>query len=75
MRVSFSDKVLVGNVLTPRDLPVVLIESNLAKVLCLEEDGRVPRVRFEKSVLEKLAMPCKDALVIKLLSRHLSYPL
>ena len=72
--VSFRDKVLRGTSMPPRDLPANLIQQKLARVLCLEEDGKVPRVRFEKEVLKKLAIPWKDTLVIKLLGRHLSYP-
>ena len=73
-RISLRDKVLGGAPLPPRDLPEDLLECKLASVVHLEEDSGIPRVKFDNSMLDKLALPWKDTLVIKLLSRNLSYP-
>ena len=59
--------------LPPRDLPEDLIQHKLASVVVAEENGGVPRVQFDKVVLEKLSLPWKEALVIKLLGRTLNY--
>ena len=73
MRTEVRHKLSGGTPLPPRDLPEDLIQHKLASVVVAEENGGVPRVQFDKVVLEKMSLPWKDALVIELLGRTLNY--
>ena len=73
--ISFRDKLLGGKVHPQIVLPGDLVANKLAKVECLAGDRLSPVVSFDPTVIHALSMPWKDALVIKLLGKTLSYPM
>ena len=68
-KVSFRDKVLGGNPLPKRSLPEDLLSHNLVKIESHEGNKLRPRISFDKSVIDVISAPWRDALVIKLLGR------
>lgn len=72
-KISLQDKVLGGNPLPKQSLPKDLLSHNLAKIEFHEGDKLQPRINFDKSVIDAILVPWRDALVIKLLRRNLGY--
>ena len=50
-----------------------LIQQQLATLEWQDGDRRLPKVTFAPQVIEAMALPCVDALAIKLLGKHISY--
>ena len=72
-KISFRDKVLGGNSVPKQTLPDDLLGNKLAKIETNEGDKLRPRITFDKSVIDVISAPWRDALVIKLLGRNLGY--
>ena len=70
----FRDKVLGGGVHQRSEmLEGDLLQKKLAKIELFEWVHERPVIRFEEPVLEALARPWKEALVVKLLGKHISF--
>ncbi|MED6209114.1 hypothetical protein PIB30_051553 [Stylosanthes scabra] len=72
-RVSFRDKV-VGNKRADNPASELALEGvRLGTVIGKQGDPEPPRITFTKETKEVFSMPYKDAVVIKVLDRNLSY--
>ena len=73
-RVSFRDKVM-GDASPPPPTGVLgdLVQQKLATVEWMEGKCQLPRVQFDSSVIQTLAAPWKDALIVKPLGKHVSF--
>ena len=72
-KVSFRDKVLGGTEGCFARLERDLVKKKLVTISYEDGDYLQPKVVFAESVLEKMAAPWKDALVVKLLGKSISF--
>ena len=72
-RVSFRDKVLGGATIGITRRTTDFLQENLAKVEFQDGNHLMPKVFFDAKAVEELSELWKDALVAKLLGKHLSY--
>ena len=70
---SFHDKVLGGKGGSFEHLEGDLLQQKLAKIVFEEGNVQRPMVCFEERVIDVISPPWKEALVIKLLGKHISY--
>lgn len=71
--VSFRDKVLGNKQAPPVRERVDLLEKKLARIEFENGNRLLPKVFFHENMVKKLCSPWLDALVIKLLGKHLGY--
>ncbi|PNY07281.1 hypothetical protein L195_g003769, partial [Trifolium pratense] len=70
--VSFRDKVLGSQTVMIRE-KVDLLATNQAQVELIHGNRLMPMLHVERTVIEELSIPWKDALVVKLLGKNLGY--
>ena len=70
---SFKDKLVGERNFIPVRKRVNLIEENLAKFEFLDGDRLFPVVSLDKKVMERICVPWKDALVVKLLGKDIGF--
>ena len=70
---SFKDKLVGERNFIPVRKRVNLIEENLAKFEFLDGDRLFPVVSLDKKVVERICVPWKDALVVKLLGKDIGF--
>lgn len=73
-RTSFRDIVLEDSSPLAAPVPVDTPFSELGVISYLDDEKRIPRITCKKEVLEKLCLPWKDAILVKLLGKHISLP-
>lgn len=71
--VSFKDKLVGQKKVVSTRKRVNLIKENLAKLDYLDGDRLYPIVFSDKGVVERICMPWKDALVVKLLGKDVGF--
>ena len=71
--VSFKDKLLGAKQSLPSRKKVDLLQEKKAQLEFLGGDRLYPIVCFEKEVLERICVPWKDALVVKLLGKNIGF--
>ena len=71
--ISFRDKLLGAGVASFERLEEDLVGKNLASVEMVKGCLRKRKVSFAPSVLQRLSQPWQDALVVKLLGKHIMF--
>ncbi|KAK7243144.1 hypothetical protein RIF29_37931 [Crotalaria pallida] len=71
--VSFRDKMMGGKAPPPRMEEVDLVKANLMKIISEDGNRLTPKVFLDDSVFERMCLPWKDALVVKLLGKSLGF--
>ena len=72
-KISFQDKLIGGGVVNERQCCNDLLQESLPRVEFLEGDQLSQRVFFEEEVVQELSALWKEALVVKLLGKHIAY--
>lgn len=74
-RTSFKDKLMGGANVSPPKKFEDLIDNGKMKVVYVNDNPLLPKIVVERTVIENMCSPWKDALVVSLLGKRLGYKL
>ncbi|XP_057436904.1 uncharacterized protein LOC130729242 [Lotus japonicus] len=72
-RMSFKEKLMGGKDKQPNKERIDLFDAGKMRVEYVDDNPTLPRIRVDKSIIESMCAPWKEALVVCLLGKRLGY--